>query len=293
MKTVLGKAMRAGLAIAVAWVVGCSCTTGVQAVVSQAQRRLERLEAREGGIQKLVDAAQDTKDDLVQQLRDLGVTTASGFKGNAKARSLVGLLQKTVREIESYEQDQARFTEAITQTRAMLRRLERAKTLEEAGLSDEELASLAETNLTLEEAARGPLPMQDPIQEESVLQTVLNSPPTTRPARPQRLDKAIIGSWTPTDSYANTPPVIEFTPGGKAFIPHARTGGDLVASYKVSGNKVTLTPMVRDTYYNWKQLVIEAEVLGPEEMIWTLTAKPSDTIESEIEDLLGKVRRVR
>ena len=77
MKTVLGKVMRAGLAIAVAWVVGCSCTTGVQAVVSQAQRRLERLEAREGGIQKLVDAAQDTKDDLVQQLRDLGMPRLS------------------------------------------------------------------------------------------------------------------------------------------------------------------------------------------------------------------------
>ncbi|MEI6037809.1 MAG: hypothetical protein WCQ91_07795 [Planctomycetota bacterium] len=107
------------------------------------------------------------------------------------------------------------------------------------------------------------------------------------------LSSKIIGSWTPTDSYDNKPPVIEFTPGGKAFIHHAHLGLDLVASYKVSGNKITLTPMVRDTYYSWKQVVIEVELLGPDEMIWTLTAKPSDPIESEIEDLLGKVLRVR
>lgn len=268
---------------------GCWHASGKQAMVAQATQRLERLEAKQGSIERLLEAAEETRDDLVQQLQSMGVTSSTGLKGNAKARTLAATLEKTVREINGYERDSARFTEALVQTQALLRRLERAQTLEEAGLSDQELATLTETNLALDEAAGGGAPITtDPLQQEALLHQELARQPTKK-TRPGSLAKTIVGRWTPVGSHWSTPPQIEFTTGGKAVV-----NDRLVVAYTISGRAMTLSRSASsDEYHEWRVFVLDAEILSPDEMIWSVKGTVPPHLDLELEQFIGKVRRVQ
>lgn len=264
---------------------GCGRLSAKQSLVAQATQRLERLEAKQGSLERLLEAAEATRDDLVQQLRGIGVASAADLKGSAKARALAATLDKTIREIDGYERDAALFTDALVQTQALLRRLERARTLEEAGLSEQEMATLAETNLALEEAAGGGLSTPiDPLQQEALLQRELARAPA-KTARPRSLDKVIVGKWRPANDWDD---VVEFTPQGKVLVEDKT-----IATYKVMGRNVTLLPITRDTFYDWKTLVMEAEILSPETLVFSLAASPGGELHDELESLLGKVERMQ
>jgi hypothetical protein len=253
-------------------------------MVAQATQRLERLQAKQGSIEQLREAAEETRNDLVLQLQSMGVTGSTGLKGNAKARSLAATLETTVREIDGYQRDSARFIDALVQTQALLRRLERAQTLEEAGLSDQDFATLAETNLVLDEAAAGgSVFTTDPLQQEALLQRELAREPS-KSTRIGSLTKVLVGKWHSVENFD----MVEFTPQGKVLIDDKS-----VATYKVTGATVTLLPISRERngYHDWKKLVVEAEMLSSDTLVFSLVGSPGGDLPDELESLLGKVER--
>ena len=187
--------------------------------IALARGKLARLEKRHADLQELIDKAQAERDDILSRLREMGVTSSADLRSTPQAKQLTDALQKSVREIEILQRDDGLFTDAVTQTKTLIRSLERAVTLDGAGVGEEELAQLAEKTLESYESSRnkpfGPL---DPLQQAHMLDQELARIPFTgkRTSRPVSLATQLVGKWQVAEGMRKG--TIEFTKGGTALV---------------------------------------------------------------------------
>jgi len=246
--------------------------------IAQAKDKLAHLEKRQAALQYLLDKAQTERDGIVDRLRELGVKSSADLREKPQAKQLTVALQKSVREIEGLHRDDAIFTNAVTQTKALIRSLERAATLEGAGVSEGELAQLAEKTLELYENSRDNKPFgpSDPIQQAEVLDRELVRTPVAgkRASRPVTLATQLVGRWQIAEGKKKG--TVEFTKGGTALLVWSdglrnalgESERRATLKYSLAGRLLNLEEP-GDSEYRQRQTIM-IEVISPDEMIFVV-----------------------
>lgn len=250
-----------------------------QGQLAKADAQITKLDEKRQRLLPLLEAAVNEKAVLIEKLRDAGIRAASDLQTTPSARSIVSALQKLDSDIRSLQAALGRADEGITYANAIKRRIEQ----EAAGVSNEELSALTGESGALESPIAG-----DPISLEALLTRELQGPAASikaQPLRPGSVGEVIVGRWRPEGGAGDA---VEFTPHGNVLVD-----SKAVATYRVQGKVLTLVPTLGPSkFFNWKKLVLEAEVLSPDEMVFSITAGPGGELQYDLEELAGKVRRI-
>jgi hypothetical protein len=123
----------------------------VRAQIKAAELQIERLEKSRKANGAILEKCLKEKQDIVARLKSAGVKSGEDLKGNPKARKYADDLLKLSNELEGYERVDAAFEDGIAQCKALVRRLEQSLVLDEAGITDQELAEVSAAILRLNE----------------------------------------------------------------------------------------------------------------------------------------------
>lgn len=244
----------------------------LQTQVTMAQ--LSRFEKRLAALEEILVKAEGERDDLLARLRGMGVKSSADLKSNPQARAIAETLQRVVREIVSLQRDATRFGEAISQTKTLLRQIDRAKTLEGAGVNDDELAKLSEQTMDLlgGETASGPA---DPIRQADLLdQELQRKASSSRKLSPRQAGVAarIVGKWELTEGKRTGS--VEFTAAGTALLSWndgltnglGERGRRATLKYTLAGNTLRLQEPGTSEYR--QKCDVEIEFVGDDELIF-------------------------
>lgn len=101
--------------------------------------RIRALETRRSQLLPLLETAESDRAEIVEKLRDSGVSGGSDLRDNPIAQRLASTLQTVVRDIQRLRFEIEKLDEAVIHVNTLKRRAEQ----EALGITDEELASLS------------------------------------------------------------------------------------------------------------------------------------------------------
>ncbi|CAN5537071.1 hypothetical protein BH11PLA2_BH11PLA2_16320 [soil metagenome] len=108
--------------------------------IAQAKQQVQRIGQKQKKVESLRDDAAKESDEIVSKLRELGVESSADLKRNPRTVRMAENLAKLAAEIEAMDSQLAMIDTELVKARSIVRRMER----EQAGISDEEMRSLAE-----------------------------------------------------------------------------------------------------------------------------------------------------
>lgn len=182
--------------------------------VAEARERVRRFEKKRAALQPLLDKALAERDELVEKLREAGITKAADLKGSARGQKLAESLTKLGAEIEGLEWQLAALDGAILDAKAVVRRLE----WEQAGISEEEMGRLAEQLREAEERTDRVAKPVTPLSVEAALAKALKGPAgqQRRMMPGQAAASRLVGKWQLVEGKRTG--TVEFTRGGTALL---------------------------------------------------------------------------
>lgn len=147
--------------------------------MDEAEEKLHQLRRRRDSIQNLLEKTTADKDRLIARLKQSGVSNTEDLKERPQSRVLVNEFQRLVGEVQGLERAIDQIDEAIVQSEAWMRSIERSEVLGEAGLTEEEMKQLSTQLLLADESEVGDLPAiaMDPSKLDELLQAELNRGP--------------------------------------------------------------------------------------------------------------------
>lgn len=115
-------------------------TTPDTSPITVAKQQVSRIEEKLRKVESLQREAQKERDEMVAKLRELGIESAADLKKNPRGQRIAENLAKIAAEIEGMDSQLASIDTELLKARSIVRRMER----EQAGISDDEMRSLAQ-----------------------------------------------------------------------------------------------------------------------------------------------------
>jgi len=146
---------------------------------STCREHLTKWQAMRESRSQVLDEFQSDRDDLVEQLRGMGVNGSGDLKDDRRAQLLADELLELSRQIDELHADIERLDVAILQTESVLRRIQRRRSLTESGvLSSGEQELMSRLTRELAELMRPgdklPTPVSD-VETDKVIDRLLHS----------------------------------------------------------------------------------------------------------------------
>jgi hypothetical protein len=114
------------------------------------RHKVEEWRTRQWAAREVLARLEGDERQMVDSLAGLGVKTAADLKGNRKAQVYAEELQEIVRQRVAARQQVAEWDEAVVRLESAIRRTERARQLDRAGITDAERADLFRLMLELD-----------------------------------------------------------------------------------------------------------------------------------------------
>jgi hypothetical protein len=147
--------------------------------IADAKRQVQNIEAKLAKNEAVLKSALADRDDLVAKLRDLGVNSSADLKGNIRAQRVAENLAKLTNEVEGLERYLGVIDSELLKAKSIVRRLEQ----EQAGLSEEEMRTLATQLREVEERTDGtPLPVT-PLDVDAAVEKALKGSTTSKKSK--------------------------------------------------------------------------------------------------------------
>ncbi len=117
--------------------------------------KLQRWRQERSRLNGVLERLEIDKVAVVQSMRSAGIETADDLKKSPVNEAIADELLEVEKQAKAIRSKVCAHDDAIARLESGLRRLERRKLLEEAGVSDKELDELVATTLELDETLKG------------------------------------------------------------------------------------------------------------------------------------------
>lgn len=139
--------------------------------IADAKRQVHKIETKLTKLEAIQKAAFADRDELVIKLRGLGVNSVTDLKGNIRGQQIAENLAKLTTEIEGRDRQLAVIDTEFLKAKSIVRRMEQ----EQAGLSEEEMRSLALQLREVEDRTDGYSLLLTPVDVDSAVEKALKS----------------------------------------------------------------------------------------------------------------------
>lgn len=148
--------------------------------IADAKRQVQKIEAKIARLEGVLKSALADRDEYAAKLRSVGINSPADLKGNVRGRRLAESLVTLANEVEGLEQQLAVIDTELLKARSIVRRMEQ----EQAGLSSDEMRSLAQQLREAEDRTNGAPSPVTPLDVDAAVETALKG--SVQPAAPKK-----------------------------------------------------------------------------------------------------------